>query len=122
MNKQKIIAKQRQRRRYHSRSKSPGTSERPRLAVFRSHKHIACQLIDDVARKTIASASTRDSELAKSIAYGGNKDAAAAIGKVVAEKALAAGVKKVRFDRGDYKYHGRVAALADAAREAGLSF
>jgi large subunit ribosomal protein L18 len=122
VNKQKIIAKQRQRRRYHSRSKSRGTSERPRLSVFRSHKHIACQVIDDVTRKTIVSASTRDSELAKSISYGGNKDAAAAIGKAVAEKAIAAGVQKVRFDRGDYRYHGRVAALADAAREAGLNF
>jgi large subunit ribosomal protein L18 len=122
VNKQKIIAKQRQRRRYHSRSKSRGTSERPRLSVFRSHKHIACQVIDDVTRKTIVSASTRDSELAKSISYGGNKDAAAAIGKAVAEKAIAAGVQKVRFDRGDYRYHGRVAALAAAAREAGLNF
>ncbi len=122
MNKQKIIAKQRQRRRYHSRSKSRGTAERPRLSVFRSHKHIACQVIDDVTRQTIVSASTRDSDLAKSISYGGNKDAAVMIGKAVAEKALAAGVTKVRFDRGDYQYHGRVAALADAAREAGLSF
>jgi len=122
VNKQKIIAKQRQRRRFHSRSKSRGSSERPRLSVFRSHRHIACQVIDDVTRKTIVSASTRDPEVAKSIAYGGNKDAAAAIGKAVAERAMAAGVQKVRFDRGDYQYHGRIAALADAAREAGLSF
>ena len=122
MNKQKKIAKQRQRRRYHSRGKSRGTVERPRLSVFRSHKHIAVQVIDDVTRKTLVSASTRDSDVAKSISYGGNKDAAVAVGKVVAEKAIAAGVKKVRFDRGDYKYHGRIAALADAAREAGLSF
>jgi len=122
VNKQKIIAKQRQRRRYHSRRKSRGTVERPRLSVFRSHKHIACQVINDETRKTIVSASTRDSDVAKSISYGGNKDAAVAIGKVVAEKAIAAGVKQVRFDRADYQYHGRVAALADAAREAGLSF
>ena len=122
MNKQKIIAKQRQRRRHHSRSKCRGTQERPRLSVFRSHKHIACQVIDDVTRKTIVSASTRDSDLATSISYGGNKDAAMLIGKAVAEKAIAAGVTKVRFDRGDYQYHGRVAALADAAREAGLNF
>ena len=122
MNKQKIISKQRQRRRYHSRGKSRGTVERPRLSVFRSHKHIACQVIDDVTRKTIVSASTRDSAVAESISYGGNKDAAIAIGKVVAEKALAAGVTKVRFDRGDYQYHGRVAALADGAREGGLNF
>lgn len=122
MNKQKIIAKQRQRRRYHSRNKSRGTGERPRLSVFRSHKHIACQVIDDVSRKTIVSASTRDAGLTASVAYGGNKDAAAVVGKAVAEKALAAGVTKVRFDRGDYQYHGRVAALAEAAREAGLSF
>jgi len=122
VNKQKKIAKQRQRRRYHSRGKSRGTVERPRLSVFRSHKHIAVQVIDDVTRKTLVSASTRDSDVAKSISYGGNKDAAVAIGKVVAEKSIAAGVKKVRFDRGDYKYHGRIAALADAAREAGLNF
>jgi len=122
VNKQKIIAKQRQRRRFHSRRKSRGTPERPRLSVFRSHKHIACQVIDDVGRKTIVSASTRDPDVAKSVSYGGNKDAAAAVGKVVAERAVAAGVTKVRFDRGDYQYHGRVAALADAAREAGLNF
>jgi len=122
MNKQKIIAKQRQRRSFHSRGKSHGTAERPRMSVFRSHKHIACQLIDDASRTTLVSASTRDQDVRESIGYGGNKSAAGAVGKVVAERALAAGIKLARFDRGHYKYHGRIAALADAAREAGLEF
>ena len=92
------------------------------MSVFRSHKHIACQLIDDVSRRTLVSASTRDQDVRESISYGGNKTAAEAIGKVVAERALAAGIKTARFDRGPCKYHGRIAALADAAREAGLKF
>ena len=92
------------------------------MSVFRSHKHIYCQVVDDLDGKTIASASTRDADLRDQFKYGGNKDAAQAIGKAVAEKVLAAGVKTVRFDRGSCKYHGRVAALADSAREAGLVF
>jgi large subunit ribosomal protein L18 len=80
-----------------------------------------CQVIDDSTGRTLASASTRDSSLRDQIAYGGNKTAATIIGKAIAERALAAGVKAVAFDRGHYKYHGRIAALADAAREAGLS-
>ena len=120
MDKNKFIGKQRQRRRFRVRKKIRGDQQRPRLCVFRSNKHIACQLIDDVSRKTIVSASTRDKDLGESISYGGNKSAAEAIGKAVAERALAAGVTAVRLDRGDSKYHGRVAALADAAREAGL--
>jgi large subunit ribosomal protein L18 len=91
------------------------------MCVFRSHQNIACQLIDDVDGKTLVSAGTRDKALRDEFAYGGNKDAAQAVGKAIAEKALAAGIKSVRFDRGSYQYHGRVAALADAAREAGLS-
>ena len=122
MNKQKAIAKQRQRRRYHTRNKLRGSTERPRLSVHRTNEHIYCQLIDDSAGKTVASASSRDSGLRDSVKYGGNVAAAQAIGKAIAERALAAGVKQVRFDRGHYQYHGRVAALADAAREAGLSF
>ena len=90
------------------------------MSIFRSHKHIACQLIDDFQHLTIVSASTRDTNLGVDLGYGGNKDAAQVIGRVIAERALAAGIKAVRLDRGHYRYHGRVAALADAAREAGL--
>ena len=97
-----------------------GTDQRPRLSVYRSHKHIACQVIDDHSRKTLASASTRDKEVRDSINYGGNTGAAEVIGKLIAERAVAAGINTVCFDRGNYQYHGRVAALADAAREAGL--
>lgn len=121
MKKQKTINKQRLRRRQHTRNKLRGDAERPRLSVFRSHKHIACQVIDDFTGKTLASASTRDKDLAGQVKYGGNKDAAALIGKTIAERAQAAGVTQVRLDRGHYKYHGRVAALADAAREGGLT-
>jgi large subunit ribosomal protein L18 len=89
---------------------------------MRSHKHVSCQVINDVDGKTLVSASTRDKELRGQMTYGGNKTAAQAVGKAIAQRALAAGVKQVVFDRGSYQYHGRVAALAEAAREAGLSF
>ena len=92
------------------------------MCVFRSSTHVGCQLIDDITGVTLVSASTRDKELRDQVKYGGNCDAAKIVGQKVAEKALAAGIKAVRFDRGGYKYHGRVAALADAARAAGLSF
>jgi large subunit ribosomal protein L18 len=92
------------------------------MCVFRSSGHVACQLIDDASGQTLVSASTRDKTLRDQIKYGGNCDAAKIVGQAVAQKALEAGIKTVRFDRGCYKYHGRVAALADAAREAGLSF
>jgi large subunit ribosomal protein L18 len=120
--KQKEINKQRLRRRRHVRNRVRGTAEQPRMCVQRSLKHIACQLIDDLAGKTLVSASTRDQDLRDQVQYGGNKDAAAIVGKAIAEKALAANIKEVRFDRGHCRYHGRVAALADAAREAGLTF
>jgi large subunit ribosomal protein L18 len=97
-----------------------GTSERPRLAVFRSNKHISAQVIDDVEGVTLATASTVESELRS--AAGGNVAAASNVGRLVAERAQAAGVTTVVFDRGGFRYHGRVAALADAAREAGLEF
>lgn len=90
--------------------------------VNRTHKHVYCQLIDDESGKTLASASTRDKDLRDSLSSGGNKDAAVAVGKALAEKASAAGVRQICFDRGRYRYHGRVAALADAVREAGISF
>ena len=122
MNKQKFIGKQRVRRSRHVRNKVRGDQATPRMCVIRSHKNVACQLIDDESGRTLVSASTRDKDLRDGIKYGGHCDAAKVVGKAVAEKALAAGIKQVRFDRGHQKYHGRVAALADAAREAGLSF
>ena len=120
MNKNKAINKQRSRRSRHVRNKLRGTSDRPRLSILRSHKHVYCQIIDDSIGKTLASASTRDKDLKGEFKYGGNSSAAQIVGKALAERAIAAGVKQVRFDRGHYKYHGRIAALADAAREAGL--
>ena len=99
-----------------------GSTERPRLSVFRSHKHIYAQVIDDMQGRTLVSASTSDKELRDGLKYGGNKGAAEAVGKAVAERAVAAGVTKVCFDRGPAQFHGRVAALAEAARKAGLQF
>ncbi len=92
------------------------------MSVFRSGKHIYAQVIDDVERKTLAAASSLDKDLREALRTGADKDAAAAVGKLVAERAMAAGVTKVVFDRGAYLYHGRVKALADAAREGGLAF
>ena len=110
----------RSRRHYRVRKKVEGSPERPRLAVFRSNKHISVQVIDDLNGRTLAAASTVEKDLRGGAT--GNKDAAAAIGKLVAERAKAAGVTRVVFDRGGFLYHGRVAAVADAAREAGLEF
>jgi large subunit ribosomal protein L18 len=104
------------------RMKVEGTPERPRLCIFRSLDHIYAQVIDDRAGKTLVSASSADSETKKSLKGGGNIAAAKVVGKIIAQRAKAAGVGKVVFDRGGYKYHGRVKALADAAREAGLQF
>ena len=122
MNKQMIVNQRRERRRFHVRNRVRGTADQPRLSVHRSHKHIRCQVIDDLAGKTLVSVSTLDKDLRESVKYGGNKLAAAMVGKIVAERALQVGIKRVRFDRGSCKYHGRVASLADAAREAGLVF
>ena len=97
-----------------------GTPSQPRLAVFRSNKEIYAQLIDDVNAVTIASASSRDKEI--TTASGTKADKAALVGKVIAEKALKAGVENISFDRGGYLYHGRVKSLAEGAREAGLKF
>jgi large subunit ribosomal protein L18 len=99
-----------------------GTTERPRLSVFRSLKHIYAQVIDDLAGRTLAAASSRDQDVRAQASYGGNVAAAKIVGKAIAERARAAGVSQVVFDRGGYQYHGRVKALADAAREAGLKF
>ena len=112
------------RKRVHDRvrTKVSGTTERPRLCVYRSLGHIYAQVIDDRSGKTLVSASSVDGETKKNLKGGGNIAAAKVIGKAVAERAKAAGGQKVVFDRGGYKYHGRVKALADAAREAGLQF
>jgi large subunit ribosomal protein L18 len=99
-----------------------GTAERPRLCVYRSLDHIYAQVIDDRAGKTLVSASSADKETKKGLKGGGNVAAAKVVGKAIADRAKAAGVSRVVFDRGGYKYHGRVKALADAAREAGLQF
>jgi large subunit ribosomal protein L18 len=112
------------RRRVHKRVRTrvSGTPERPRLCVYRSLGHIYGQVIDDRSGRTIVSASSVDKETKKGLKGGGNIASAKAVGKILAERAKAAGVTKVVFDRGGYKYHGRVKALADAAREAGLQF
>ena len=104
------------------RTRITGTTERPRLSVYRSLGHIYVQVIDDRSGRTVASASSVDKETKKGLKGGGNIASAKAVGKIIAERAKAAGVAKVVFDRGGYKYHGRVKALADAAREAGLQF
>lgn len=118
----KAIGQQRRRRRFRVRKRLKGTAEKPRLCVTRSHRNIFAQLIDDIAGKTVASASTSDKELAGQVKFGGNREAAEAVGKAIAERGAAAGVTEVRFDRGACRFHGRVAALAEAAREAGLKF
>jgi len=97
-----------------------GTAARPRLAVYRSNRHISAQVIDDISGRTIAAASTVETNVGS--AGTGNATAAAEVGKLVAERAKAAGIDKVVFDRGGFLYHGRVAAVAEAAREAGLEF
>ncbi len=111
--------RRRERLRYQLKKKSAG---RPRLSVFRSGKHIYAQVIDDAQGHTVAAACSLDAGLKTDLRTGANKDAASAVGKLVAERALAAGVTNVVFDRGAYLYHGRVKALAEAAREGGLSF
>ena len=99
-----------------------GTPERPRLCVYRSNKNISAQIIDDVNGVTLVSASSLDKELKGEIGYGGNKEAAKKVGEALAKRALAKGIEEVCFDRGGFLYHGRVAQLAEGAREAGLKF
>jgi large subunit ribosomal protein L18 len=111
----------RARRHYRVRKKVGGSAARPRLAVFRSNKHISAQIIDDRSGRTLAAASTLEPEL-RQAGHTGNRSAASAVGRLVAERAKTAGVAQVVFDRGGFLYHGRVAAVADAAREAGLEF
>jgi len=117
---EKQIGKQRQRRRFRVRNRVRRDSIRPRLSVFRSHKHTYAQIIDDDGARTLVAASTRDKQVSDQCPNGGNVDAAKTVGKMLAERALAAGIKEVALDRREYKYHGRIAALADAAREGGL--
>jgi large subunit ribosomal protein L18 len=111
-----------QRRKWSLRSNLFGTNERPRLSVFRSDKHIYAQVINDFDGKTLASASSTATDVRGDLKNGGNIEAAKRVGKAIAEKAKAAGITQVMFDRGGRKYHGRVKALADAAREGGLKF
>ncbi|MBF2096933.1 MAG: 50S ribosomal protein L18 [Gloeomargaritaceae cyanobacterium C42_A2020_066] len=111
-----------ERRHRRIRKKVFGTPDRPRLAVFRSHQHIYAQLIDDTQHHTLAAASTLESDVRQSLASGATCDASSQVGKLLAERALAQGVARVVFDRGGNLYHGRVKALAEAAREAGLDF
>ncbi len=117
------VAKKEMRQRRHARSRFylSGTAFRPRLAVFRSLKHIYAQIIDDEAGKTVVMASSLDKDVRGSV-NGGNKTGAAAIGKRIAEKAIEMGISAVVFDKGGYKYHGRVKELAEGARSAGLKF
>jgi large subunit ribosomal protein L18 len=122
MDQQKAKHRRQLRRRMHVRRKITGTTERPRLTVFRSSKHIYAQLVDDLHGVTLASASSLLPDIHANVPYGGNKKAAAVVGKKLAELAKDKGISKVAFDRGHYRYHGRVQALADAAREGGLQF
>lgn len=123
MNHERAILRQRRRRRFSTRRRLGGkVMRRPRLSVFRSHRHIYVQVIDDLNGRTLAAASSAESDLRSQVPKGWNKEAAQQIGKAIAERALAAGVRDVVFDRREYKYHGRIAALADAAREGGLNF
>lgn len=110
------------RRKRHVRKRLLGTPARPRLTVHRTLKHIHAQIVDDTRARTLASASTLSRELKEKLPKTGDKAAAQAVGALIAERALQQGIKTVCFDRGPYRYHGRVRALADSAREAGLEF
>jgi len=122
MNLQKEKWSRRRRRRLRVRRKVHGTLDRPRLTVYRSLRHISCQIVDDDGGRTLAAASTLSPDLRQQVGYGGNIEAAKVVGAKIAEKAKAAGIHRVVFDRGPYKFHGRVKALADNAREQGLEF
>ncbi len=121
MERLKLKAIQRLRRKKRVRKRVFGTPERPRLSVFRSLQHIYAQLIDDTAGRTLVQVSTLSKELRNAVKSGGNKDAAAKVGAALAERAKAAGITAAAFDRNGYKYHGRVKALADAVRKGGIA-
>ncbi|WP_035768522.1 50S ribosomal protein L18 [Butyrivibrio sp. NC2002] len=114
--------KSREKKHLRIRNRFSGTAERPRLAVFRSNNHMYAQVIDDVAGKTLVSASTLEKDIKSALKATDNVDAAAYVGDVVAKRAMEKGIKAVVFDRGGYIYHGKIAALAEAARKAGLEF
>lgn len=120
MDAQKLKHRRQVRRKHHVRSKITGTAEKPRLSVFRSSKHIYAQLIDDINGVTLASASTAGKEAKAATPYGGNVKAAAEVGKKLGEAAVAKGIKVASFDRGHFRFHGRIKALAEAATTAGL--
>lgn len=122
MEKNKAKAIRLQRRKWSIRKTLVGTPQRPRLSVFRSDKHISAQIIDDYAGRTLVSASSLQKDVRGSLPNGGNIEAAKLVGKAIAERAKAAGIKAVAFDRNGRRYHGRIKALADAAREGGLDF
>ena len=122
MDHQKAKQRRQLRRRLHVRRNIVGTAERPRLSVFRSSKHIYAQLVDDLSGVTLAAVSSVAKDVKTGTPYGGNIKAAAVVGKKLAETAKAKGIQKAAFDRGHYRYHGRIKALADAAREGGLQF
>jgi len=122
MNQSKAKAAALARRQRRVRGKISGTAERPRLRVTRSNANIYAQIIDDLAGRTVVSASTLDPELRAALKVGSNADAAKAVGELVAKRALEAGINTVVFDRGGHLYHGRVKSLADGARGAGLTF
>lgn len=122
MDRNRKVGVRRRRRAGHVRRLLRGTKVRPRLTVFRSNNHISAQVIDDEIGRTLVAASTQQKDVADGLASTGNKEAAEKVGRVLAERAKAVGIEKVAFDRGYYKYHGRVAALADGARKAGLNF
>lgn len=119
---EKRIGKQRQVRAWRVRKRVRGTTARPRLTVFRSNKHIYAQIVDDYQGRSIVAASTAETGICPKGENGGNKSAAMKVGQTLAARALEKGIKEVAFDRGRYRYHGRVAALADAARDGGLQF
>jgi large subunit ribosomal protein L18 len=122
MDQQKLKHRRQLRRRKHVRRKIRGTVERPRLTVYRSSKHILAQIIDDLNGVTLVAASSQMKDVKGELKYGGNVAAAKIIGKKIADAAKAKGITQVCFDRGHYRYHGRIKALADAAREGGLQF
>ena len=121
-NQHRLVQTRRLRRQRHVRNRLSGTPERPRLAVFRSSKHIYAQMVNDQTGTTLVAASTMEPDIKAQVKYGGNKAAAVVVGRIVAERAKQAGIDKICFDRRSYRYHGRVAALAQAARDAGLKF
>lgn len=122
MSREQLSGMQRDRRKRRVRKKIMGDPARPRLSVFRSHRHIYGQIVDDLHSKTLAAASSKSLDLKDQLKHGGNVASARKVGELLAKQAMARGVRRVVFDRNGYLYHGRIKALADAAREAGLEF